>query len=248
MGEKLVLQIDKQLEEIERSSSTAQSLFHRVAGKSASVEQVLGLADCIASMRRALTPEIVSKFKELQGSPIGFVTDKDKDGGYDDVVLRDVMLEAILRGFAPINNEFNVIAGRFYPAKNGLERKVREFPGLSDLKITLGVPNNVGEGALVAATATWKMNGAEQRLECLKTEALDARIPVRINKSMGVDAILGKAERKLYAKIYSRLFGVDLSEPDQSLIPDVDDAASQETAVEIAKRDYVQKLTSSEPF
>jgi hypothetical protein len=146
----------------------------------------------------------------LQGSKLGFVTDKDAGGGYPAEVVREVIIEALLRGFRPVGNEFNIIAGQFYGAKNGFERIVREWPGLTNLRIDLGVPHLVAEkGALVPCEARWRLDGRDMKVECRPAagDGFDTRIPVKVNGGMGPDAILGKATRKLYARVYQVLTG-----------------------------------------
>jgi hypothetical protein len=71
------------------------------------------------------------------------------------------------------------------------------------------------------------MNGKECRLERIikKTPdggTHDGRIPVRVNKAMGVDAILGKAERKMLAAIRKEVTGSQ-HDPDGD-VDDVHDA------------------------
>lgn len=162
-------------------------------------------------IRAALTDAFMTSYiLPLQNSALGFLTDKPQ-GGYDLPVVRDCVCEAFLRGFHPTGNEFNIIAGRFYGAKSGFDRIVREYPGIQDLRYELGVPNLAGEkGALVSAIATWSLAGKPDKLICDSPKAegqLDTRIPVRINAGMGPDAILGKAERKLLARIYRIITG-----------------------------------------
>ena len=52
--------------------------------------------------------------------------------------------------------------------------------------------------------ASWKLNGTP--------DVMEAEIPVRINAGMGSDAILGKAERKMRARIYNRITGTEFPE------------------------------------
>jgi hypothetical protein len=174
------------------------------------------MAQGIRSLREALTDSFVqTALMPLQGTTLGFLTDKDKDGGYGLAVVRDCCIEAMLRGFNVVGNEFNIIAGRFYGAKSGFERKVAEFPGLASLVMQPGVPHIAGDkGALVPYSATWILNGKRMNIDCQLTKegdlTLDQRIPVKVNAGMGADAIIGKATRKLLHRIYQRLNGSTL--------------------------------------
>jgi len=120
--------------------------------------------------------------------------------------VKECLIEATIRGVRPVNNEFNIIAGRCYLTKNGVAHLLREFPGLTDLRPRFGVPKMVGEkGALVAASAAWKLNGKPDSIE-------EREYPIRVNAGMGADAVLGKATRKLYAAIYAQLTGSEQME------------------------------------
>lgn len=185
--------------------------------------QAITLARGMQEMRSILTEDACNKyFMPLQGSTLGFITDKDQGGGYPVAVVREVVTEALLRGFRPIGNEFNIISGRFYGAKHGFERIVHEYPGVSSVEIDMGVPHLAGDkGALVPCEARWLFHGEVQSLRCASAEKpgdIDTRIAVKVNGGMGPDAIVGKATRKLYARVYQRLTGCsrDIVEADPS--------------------------------
>lgn len=198
-----------------------QNLMAAAGGK---MTRALRIADAMQEMRQLVTQETLKKVQALQGTDLGFRTDKDKEGGYPFETLRDVVIEAAIRGYSPAGNEFNVIGGRFYATKNGLERKVREFPGLTDLKLTEGVPQTMSQGALVEYHASWKLNGNTDEIHCWQNGPSDTRIAVRVNSGMGIDAILGKAKRKMLARIYARFTGSDQG-PGES---EADDAPDHE--------------------
>lgn len=195
----------KRIDELSKSAAVAFA-------EPASFEQELAVARSIQDLRAALTAEIMGDVMALQNTSLGFRTDrdpkvtpKDKEGNpmtpYGVDVVRDCFIEARLRGFHAINNEFNIIAGRFYAALNGLERRVRKHPKVTDLRDSYSVPVSHGEkGAIVKARADWIQDGVKQSLE--------RDFPVRVNLGMGADAIVGKAKRKLFAAVFSRLSGV----------------------------------------
>ncbi len=189
------------------------------------MEQAIVLANGMRALRAALTDEIVGKLlMPLQGSSLGFRTDKDAGQGYSIEVVRDCAIEAMIRGFQPVGNEFNIIASRAYFTKEGFTRKVSEFPGLTDLEFEIGVPHIAGDkGALVPYTARWKLNGKPDQIvrDLLKREdgsVSDQRIPIRVNSGMGADAILGKARRKILAQIYEKVSGAKFAPTDGDAI------------------------------
>lgn len=175
--------------------------------------QAIQMAKGIRSMRLALTDEFVKHgLMPLAGSTLGFLTDLDSkppENRYGLAVVRDCAIEAMIRGFNVVGNEFNIISGRFYGTKNGYARLVQNFQGLTDLVLQPGVPTLAGDrGALVPFTATWKLNGNPMGIDCqLSKDGADTRIPVKVNGGMGMDAILGKAERKILFRIYQRVNG-----------------------------------------
>lgn len=187
-------------------------------GDSGHFARAFQMSGAIRALHLAMTEDMMKDIMHLQGTGLGFLTDKDKDGGYDVATVKTVAIEAALLGAYWVGNEFNIISGRPYLTKNFFIRKLREYPGLTDLKLYPGVPVMMGDkGALVPYIATWKLAGEEMRIERLLTklddkQELDQRICIKVNSGMGADAILGKAERKIRAAIYGRLTGSDLTD------------------------------------
>lgn len=176
-----------------------------------SISDTLRVAQAIDAMRKALPDAELEVIRCLENSELGYLTDK-RTGEYSNEIVRNVIIAAILRGYLPINNEFNIIGGKFYATKNGLARKIREFPGLTDYKVRIGVPLSKSGGALVSAVASWKLDGQTGMLDCTN----DYAIPVRVNAGMGSDGIRGKAARKLHAMVLDRLTGSNFSDFDEA--------------------------------
>ena len=168
-------------------------------------------AEAMSGLEKHITPAIVDVVMKMQGSQLGFVTDKDSSGGYPPEVVKKCFIEATIRGARPIGNEFNIIAGKCYLTKNAVKRLVREFPGISHLDIILESPVEENKQTLVPFKARWKINGEEYALD-------DGRVPVRVNAGMIVDAILGKAEKKVYDRIYEKLSGLNIPNVDDDII------------------------------
>ena len=182
------------------------------------------MAEAISSMRELLTDEVMKPIMKLQGSRLGFRTDKDKERnkeggfGYPLEVVRDCLIEAVLNGARPSGNEMNIIAGNCYLTREYFTRFVREFPGLTDLTCEFTPPVNGPYGAMIDCKASWRINGKPDSLHCQKTDIADNRICVRVNAGMQADAIFGKADRKLKARIWQKLTGSN-----SSVDGDVDD-------------------------
>jgi len=176
--------------------------------------RALKLVNGLKELRRLFDGEILDNVMELMDSNLGFRTDrapgtKDKAGNevrpYPKQVVRDCVIEGLLRGANMIGNELNIISARCYLTKEYYERIVREL--VSDLRVVEGVPQSFQGGALVPMRASWIFEGREDSIDCIKTAEEDRRIPVRVNAGMGTDAVIGKAYRKLYAKIHRRVTG-----------------------------------------
>lgn len=175
-----------------------------------SITQSMELAATVEQLRAQLTPQRMAKVLALMNTSLGFDTDRNPAKWkkpepcvpYSVEVVRDVFIEATLRGFYPINCEFNIIAGKFYGGLNGFERLVKKHPKVTDFQDWFGIPKmaQTGGGAVVEAKATWLQDGQKQ--------TLNREFAVRVNDGMGADAIIGKAKRKLYAAVYGRLSGV----------------------------------------
>lgn len=214
---------------IDDTIRTSQKALRQAEDSNSPMLKAMLVARAMKEVRDLLTPEIMKDVMALMGSKNGFKTDRDTEQSkYTVGQVKEVMTEAFLRGFFPVNNEVNIIAGGFYAAKNGLERHVREWPGLTGLEMRPDVPVKSGSGevALVGYTAKWLLDGKPYSIECLKTAERDQRIPVRVNSKSIVDAIIGKATRKMYARIHQQLTGSAISHGDP------DDAPEDLTTVE----------------
>jgi hypothetical protein len=168
-------------------------------------EAMFKMAAGMRELRTLITEDAMKDVMELQNTSLGFRTDKAQ-GGYPVDIVKDCVIEASLRGLRPVGNEFNIISGRMYVTKEGFSRLVREFPNLTDLKLSPSVPKMKEGGAIVEFKATWRINGA--------ADELSREFPVRVNNGMGADAIIGKATRKMLAAVYGQLTGSEHALPE----------------------------------
>lgn len=167
-------------------------------------------ANAMMELETLLDDEYMKPIMYLQGSALGFKTDKDliKDGngryvkgpGYPVEIVRRVLTEAVLKGYQTTNNEFNIIGGNMYPAKNGLERKANEWPGLKYSIIqTIKAFDTAQKSALVNSQIKWSIGG--------ESFEENVPIPLKIDAYTSVDAVLGKAKRKSLAWLLSNVSG-----------------------------------------
>jgi hypothetical protein len=206
-----------------------------IAQKEASQFKKMALvAGAIQELRALLTPKVMAPVMALQGTAIGFRTDKDGKGGYDVDTVKDCLIEATLQGVFPVGNEFNIIASRCYITKEGFGHKLRDIPGLSYM-ITPSVPVMRNGGAVVKMLVEWTYNG--------KSNSRELEIAVRVNNGMGTDAIIGKAERKARAWLYKAVTGQEIGEGD---VEDLDAIDVTVTDVE-ATSPFEEEATTEPP-
>lgn len=191
---------------------------HQVAAldqMASATTKAVALSRAMKQLKQLISGETLSDFMELAGSHLGFRTDRDNQNGkgYPPEVIRDALIEGMLRGAQPIGNEINIISGRCYLTKEFFERQLRQL--VEQLRVVEGVPRVSDSGALVPMRATWRYNGRPDSIDCTEDgDDGDTRICVKVNQGMGVDAILGKAYRKLYARIFRRVTGSHWVNPD----------------------------------
>lgn len=168
--------------------------------------RAMAQAGCLRTLRQVMTdhPEVTETLKSLQGSPLGFLTDKDKAGGYPANILADCAIEAMARGLSLAGNEFNIISGRCYITKSGMKRLLADM-GIKHA-VTCGLPKIQGEVVTVPVDIMWEYAGEQ------KSKHLD--IPTRQNSGMGVEALQGKATRKARAWLYELITGLDIADGD----------------------------------
>lgn len=168
--------------------------------------RALATAAAVNTLRDLLDENVMKNVMQLQNNALGFLTDR-KDAPYSVSVVRDCLIEAVLQGVSPCGNEFNIISGRAYITKAGMRRKLANVSGLT-YTITPGLPKMAAtsDGAAIVMSLDWTYNG--------KTEHKDLPLAVRVNKSMGTDAIIGKATRKAAAWLYDAVTGMSVSDGD----------------------------------
>lgn len=170
-------------------------------------------ANAIAEMRKRLPDPLVQGFKALENSRLGFKTDKN-NGGYPVPVVRECLIEAALMGLNVMGNEFNIIAGNVYITKEGFTGKMQRDSRFDNVCIDLSIPEirQAEKRAIVKFKADWKYGG--------KGMTMNGEIPVKWDNYSSDDAILGKAERKARARIWTRSTGTALPEGDaESTVP-----------------------------
>lgn len=123
-----------EIEDVVRQANLAQANVEAKFGEAF----VMGWA--IKRMRQLVTDEMMTDIMLLQGTSLGFRTDKDRDRGYPVNTVKDAMIEALLKGVKVTGNQFNIIANNCYITKEGYWQLVRDLEPLTELKLLIGVP------------------------------------------------------------------------------------------------------------
>jgi hypothetical protein len=170
-------------------------------------ERAFLVASAIEQLKVLLTTEYMKPIMAMQGNKLGFKTDKDKDGGYPEAIVKNCLIEAVLMGLQPTGNQFNIIAGNTYATKEGVGELLKNLHGLH-FKITPELPriNPDKSSAAIKMCIKWSLEGVKSE------ETIE--IPVKMNSMMGTDAVIGKATRKARKWLYDTITGSELPDGD----------------------------------
>lgn len=201
------------------------------------------MASAIQTLKDKLTPEFMAPIMALQGSKLGFKTDKDlaknpntgkyeKGPGYPVEVVKNCLIEMVLIGLQPTGNEFNIIGGNSYVTKEGGTSLLKSVQGLTKPVITY--PNVTQSSdkktANVTAIIKWELNGEKNE------EKVD--FPVKSDAFTTFDAIVGKAERKAKVWLYNTINGTNLTDGD----------VQETTYVDVTPKKTVDEINNNKQY
>lgn len=224
------------MKDIEKLDAALESsLGFRDAGSA--FAKTFACAQAIGALQQTLTDEIMLPIMDLQGTRLGFRTDKDSRGGYPVLEVRRCLIEAVLSGVLPVGNQFNIIASNMYLTREGLGHILNGLDGLdysivcqscSVKKLTDGTFQGK-----VPVRITWKYgeNKGDETIEFLIKGAEKNGRHITT-----ADAYWGKADRKAKNWLNHRLTGADLPDGDfeaaaaevqEASVTDVPDGAAE---------------------
>lgn len=229
--------------------------------------EALVLAEGIKSMRDLFLNNegIKANVEAMANTSLGFMTDRSPDiinaakmknkkapVPYTYEQIAESCIEAMLQGYRITGNEFNIISGRFYPAKNGKYRKIIENDTVSNFFFTTTSPifsteqrmnynkvDNV-QVAKVQCFATWTQDGANVRLGYDDDKLV---FKIKANAFMGDDGIVGKALSKLFSRVLMRIEGCILPEA-----TDIDDIPVVSPEKSASTNDAFSKTPKKNPL
>jgi hypothetical protein len=209
------------LNTISRVDTVSTQYISQIDGCHQQLVKTAMIAKAIKKLRELIDP-LKDVLMELQGSDLGFRTDKDvvkgpdgtmvKGPGYPWEVVKTIVVEALLKRVRPFGNEFNIISGRLYITQEGYRRSINDLPDVKGFVEFPGVPELVNGRTIVTVDMQWERSG--------KKENLSKVFPVKMHSTSTDDQIVGKAKRKALKAAYEYLTGT--AQPDNE--PE-DDAA-----------------------
>lgn len=170
-------------------------------------EVALMQASAISQIRTFLTDEVMQDVMSLQGTKLGFCTDKDRETTkYSVETVRTCFVESQLMGLRLTGNQWNIIAGRCYVTKEGLTHLLRNIRGKLIYSLTPSMPTKDGEITICKVRIEWEYEGAKF--------LRDVVFSIKVNAGMSTDAILGKVDRKAKAWLYNEITKKEIGDGD----------------------------------
>ena len=170
----------------------------------------------VTLLRQALTDEVMDQvFMPLMNTKIGFLTDhngRPNSRGvvkppYSKSVVRDCIIDAVTIGLLPTGNQFNIIADRMYPTKEGYTALLRKI-GVKYL-IEVGADTNATQGfATIPCRISFEHSGEK------KSFVINAT--VKKDDYSSPDQLRGKAERRAKKALYEYITGCDYGDADET--------------------------------
>ena len=168
-------------------------------------------SEIVQTIDQALTPEVIEKVAmPLMNRRCGFLTDK-REGGYPADVVRDAMIDAITIGLLPVGNQFNIIAGKMYPTKEGYTALLDKL-GVKYLPY-IGSPKCEEQG-YYKFPCEMKYYYKSEAKPVMKNFKIEVSVPVK-NGSQSIDMLSGKAERRFKKRFHEFLTGLDYGDADE---------------------------------
>lgn len=198
--------------------------------------------EVVSMLREALSDEVMDKvFMPLANTKIGFLTDhtgkprgnKPALAPYSRDIVRDCLIDAVSLGLQPIGNQFNIIAERTYPTKEGYTHLLKNL--ITDAVYSIGFPTKKDTSA---GNTEYVVIPAHAKYVIIRTgeeKELKMSIYLRQDAFSSVDQLRGKAERRIKKQIFENVTGMDFG-----------DADSENIAFEEAKAEVVETRVATE--
>lgn len=183
-------------------------------------------ASAIGQLRKALTDEVMNEIVlPLVDTKAGFLTDRRPTAKnphpqpYSLQVLRNCVIDAILKGLALHGNQINIISGQVYITKEGYAALLKKL-GVKYI-IDAGAPMVNGD----TVTFSVSVNAKYQN----ETISYKTSFMSKVTQYASFDLLAGKATARAIKSLYTYVSGIDAgevadvtSEPTQAIVVDAD--------------------------
>ena len=189
--------------------------------KAEGMQRAVAMACGLVELQSAMSDDVVAVLMALQGNPQGFRADKT----YPVEVVKACAIQAMMHGAYLVDDEWQIIAGNCYLGQRFFLRKLSEYPGVTDVEITVDLPETLTPTLLVCGGyASCRKDGKRVEVFARKSEKFgDSRIAVTAHNG-DIDQAQGKVRKRLAQRLYERIAGV--------IITDDADSGSTVTVVE----------------
>ena len=183
----------------------------------------------VSLLKQALTDEVMDAvFMPLMNTKIGFLTDRNGrpnsrgqvKAPYSREIVRDCIIDAVAIGLLPTGNQFNIIAERMYPTKEGYTALLRKL----GVKYFIEVSYDKGQTqgfAEIPCKISYKYDGENNNFSIVAT--------VKKDDYSSPDQLRGKAERRAKKALYEYITGCDFGDADEESSRPVDAVAVEIT-------------------
>lgn len=165
----------------------------------------------LVEIKKQISGKVLEIVKDLMNTGLGFKTDRNPNDPqcrikeiYSDEIIKNCVTQAIMHGLRIHGNEFNILGGNFYATKEGLERIVNRNP---DLEKKIAIKSRGFKKS--PETDIWALSYEyEFKLKDRQEIKDDTTVYVRGkqgNYEITLDAVLGKARRKVLKTIYNQM-------------------------------------------
>lgn len=164
-------------------------------------------------LREALTDQVMNEvFMPLMNCKLGFLTDRTPElmakgkcsSLYPVATVRDCLIDAVAMGLMPTGNQFNILAGRMYPTKEGYSALLSKLGVKYICEVGLDEADPSAKAARIQVIMNYSYNGEKNKLVTVAT--------VKKDNYSSLDQLRGKAERRGKKVLYEYLTGCDMGE------------------------------------
>lgn len=181
----------------------------------------------VSLLRQALTDEVMDAvFMPLMNTKIGFLTDRigrpnsrgEVKPLYSKEIVRDAVIDAVAIGLLPTGNQFNIIAERMYPTKEGYTSLLRKLGVKYFIEVSYDKSQTQGF-AEIPCKISYQYNSEKNGFSIIAT--------VKKDNYSSPDQLRGKAERRAKKALYEYLTGCDFGDADEDSSRIVDAVAEE---------------------